>query len=203
LLLYQEEASWAKKQLADMMVKLGDRNASVTAVAGSKSAHVKTASAMKSSIATQKKSIVSKPEESTEEEEEEEEEEEDSQEYSEDFEVSKLNLSTSNPHPDNKAFIQNHGHDESSKQPSPVARPVYSSIDPTFEEKRRNRLRQQAEGLHATDHASADCNYNRDYGYASMPVHPLTTSGDPFAESIARSFLASQVMEHHSVQDCM
>lgn len=186
----QEEANWAKKQLAETMLKLqGSRETAAAAAVPAPKSSVKPAAKAVSNKATSKYNNESDEDNYSDEDEEDE--------YSEDFEVSKLTI-TSNPAPNPKTKatkLSTHDEDQQEVEEakaSPKMRPPAFSSEPMG---MRGSAEQQHEHGHRHRHSQGNL-YNEDgshnNGFDFMPQAPFAPM-DPFASSIARSFMASQV----------
>eukprot|EP01039_Chlorochromonas_danica_P000758 gene758-822_t len=204
----QEEANWAKKQLAETMVKLKDSKATETNVARLPT----TAAAAAADVTGNQKTVSiakTKPlvniryggkEENVDDSDGSEDDDDD---YSEDFEVSRMTVSTANAVPQDgptnlptaRQALNNAS--ESGSQPSPKVPPPVASMEPPI-----TNQREHPPPEYRDDHEPERSGSRDEYHFHH---HPERASGgyevvnpapyapmDPFITSLTRSFVASQ-----------
>lgn len=201
----QEEANWAKKQLAETMIKLKDSKAmetNPTRLPAATAAADVTSNQKTVSIAKTKPLVNIRYGGKEENVNGSEEDDDDEDDYSEDFEVSRMTISTANAVPQDgptnypKARQELNSASESGSQPSPKVPPPVASMEPPITNQREHHPESRDD--HEPERSGSRDVYHFHHpervsgGYEAVNPPPPYAPMDPFITSLTRSFVASQ-----------
>lgn len=187
----QEEANWARKKLAETIIMLNQNNGSTR---GSVEVQTPALALPKSNHGGD--NTKGRYDQEDDEDDYEDDEVDDSNEYSEDFELSNLNLSTSFRKPPSvkgkaKKTFPNETFKKVEQKPVEATKDEEKTLPSPTENISPPYLPKQSENVRFSQDLHSDGNKVRGLGIPSF----TTTNEflDPFTDSVARSFLASQV----------